>query len=544
MKSIESRFGITLTSSTIVVVLAIFTFAEPHTLGIFSSDDSFYYYLTAKNITLGNGATFDGINPTNGFHPLWMTTLLPIFYFAGEDQDIALKTVYSILTILYFASIFISWKIADRIAGRKPAWLSLLLFTNPIIFNHFFNGLESGLLIFLLLLTIRLTQTRDMISPEMPIANRLMLGLMLGLVFLCRLDTAFLLIGLAISVLVFYRVRLWPTTDIVNIIKLYSPVVVVFVIIASPYFIWNYSVNGHLTPISGAIKTSFPDISFNARYLTFAGWLPYNLFVAGTLMCFLISLLLKNSYLRTLHASRGASNAFLIIIFGLWGGCLLHYTYSIAFTQWGTFYWHFASYVPFIIILFCLLTRYILAATKNSKLTIAALASTLFAASTVLQVVTIREKSRMHAQWHNAAKWVDENLPPDAVLGMTDCGYFAYFNNRTTINLDGLINGYDYQQALAEGTDALRAYFESCGLQYLCDYEVPVSQNYAFNLKLNRTPHAERKKGNRGQIITMPINKYVYASEPYSHYQIKQGSAPSIRFYIWKYDPSAVRPIR
>ena len=41
-------------------------------------DDAFYYFQIARNILDGKGSTFDGIYPTNGYHPLWMLVLLPI----------------------------------------------------------------------------------------------------------------------------------------------------------------------------------------------------------------------------------------------------------------------------------------------------------------------------------------------------------------------------------------------------------------------------------------------------------------------------------
>ena len=38
----------------------------------FYEDDSYFYLQIARNISQGFGSTFDGINPTNGYHPLWM----------------------------------------------------------------------------------------------------------------------------------------------------------------------------------------------------------------------------------------------------------------------------------------------------------------------------------------------------------------------------------------------------------------------------------------------------------------------------------------
>ena len=38
-------------------------------------DDSYYYLQIARHLAAGDGFTFDGLNPTNGFHPLWLLLL-------------------------------------------------------------------------------------------------------------------------------------------------------------------------------------------------------------------------------------------------------------------------------------------------------------------------------------------------------------------------------------------------------------------------------------------------------------------------------------
>jgi hypothetical protein len=52
--------------------LAIIWFWKPSVLTL-TVDDSFYALKTALNASRGRGLTFDGIHPTNGFHPwMWM----------------------------------------------------------------------------------------------------------------------------------------------------------------------------------------------------------------------------------------------------------------------------------------------------------------------------------------------------------------------------------------------------------------------------------------------------------------------------------------
>src|SRR6202041_2863493 len=51
-------------------------------------DDAFFYFKIAENIVQGLGPTFDGLGATNGFHPLWLVILIPIFkFFASPYPD-------------------------------------------------------------------------------------------------------------------------------------------------------------------------------------------------------------------------------------------------------------------------------------------------------------------------------------------------------------------------------------------------------------------------------------------------------------------------
>ena len=43
----------------------------------YTRDDAYYYFKVAQNISEGHGSTFDGINSTNGYHPLWMIVCVP-----------------------------------------------------------------------------------------------------------------------------------------------------------------------------------------------------------------------------------------------------------------------------------------------------------------------------------------------------------------------------------------------------------------------------------------------------------------------------------
>jgi hypothetical protein len=66
------------------------------------TDDAYYYLVIARNAAAGHGFTMDQLSPTNGFHPLWMWTLLPVVWLVGSDPDVLLLTVQA-LTVALFA---------------------------------------------------------------------------------------------------------------------------------------------------------------------------------------------------------------------------------------------------------------------------------------------------------------------------------------------------------------------------------------------------------------------------------------------------------
>src|SRR5687768_11948827 len=101
--TIGSRKDWLVASGLLVAALAAMVFvavAPLRSLLFRTTDDAFYYFQVARNIVGGVGPTFDGIHPTNGFHPLWMLILLPVIAAAGGDGEVTLRFVYGVVTLL------------------------------------------------------------------------------------------------------------------------------------------------------------------------------------------------------------------------------------------------------------------------------------------------------------------------------------------------------------------------------------------------------------------------------------------------------------
>src|SRR3970040_1164529 len=92
------RFSRLFEISLVAVLMATYlyaAFSEAHNFATewFIRDDAFYYFKVAQNISEGHGSTLDGINPTNGYHPLWMLVCIPIFALARFDLILPLRVL-------------------------------------------------------------------------------------------------------------------------------------------------------------------------------------------------------------------------------------------------------------------------------------------------------------------------------------------------------------------------------------------------------------------------------------------------------------------
>lgn len=513
----------------LIVGAAVFLLTNARELGVLAADDSFYYFRTAQHIVAGDGSTFDGINFTNGYHPLWMALLLPTYWFAGADSELALRLVYALLAIIFAGSIVLYWSFLKNKFGSFAATASLPLFAAPIVLNQFTNGLETGLMILLLAVLLWAADRWQLLLPQNGVARKAILGLLLALLFLCRLDNAFTLIGVAAATCFFYRVHLWRLSGIVNGLKSYRAVLVIFLLLVCPYLAWNFSHTGHVVPISGTLKNSFPHMEGSVVRAVRPQWAPYSLIIVAFIVFALLSALAPTGLLRRQYRPGADADSGIVMLVGIGIGGLLHFTYSVCFTTWGTFSWHFAGYIP--LLLFMAASAFAWVKLKGWQSFGGALSVAILLLAAVGTSWEWTAKKQVHDMWYAAATWAQQNTPTNATFGMTDCGYFAYFSHRRTINLDGLINGYEYQHALTSSD--LPRYFGRCGLDYVCDYEVNANGQSQHLVNLTRILPAAYREGKRGYQIQLEKSEALYSSPQYKEYNGK-----AIEFMIWKYKPA------
>lgn len=473
-----------------------------------STDDAYYYFNVAKNIVEGSRITFDRINSTNGFHPLWMLCLLPVAKLAGPDPDTMLRAIFCVVALITGAGFWVAYKGISTHASRTAAAFGTGLLFVPVFLNSFLNGLETGLLLLLLFGAVDATSRYDLLSLQATPRQNAALGALLTLIVLCRLDAVFVVCAI---IGVFWVKALTDGGKRLTLVMSMTVRVSLMPFVAvGAYLLWNIAVFGHASPISGAVKSTFPTNTFVWSRLAE----PHRLYGELQLVLTAVGLL-------WLGRGRGREDVPPILM-ALWVGSLIHLLHSLLYMSWAAHWWHFASYTPMTIITAALVFDRACVRSRRPEAVVVAGTIGLVAAVVLGFYVDVRGRAVHHRPWYDAAVWARANLPVDAVVGMTDAGLFSYFSRRRTVNLDGVINGYEYQRALRD--HRLAAYLQSCGVTHIADYEV----RYRNGMYVIRLPaRLYRQPG--GAIMTTPAAE-VYGSAPYAQALFRPGD---IHFAIW-----------
>jgi hypothetical protein len=484
----------------------VFVYTAPTAdLIVRSTDDAYYYFNVARNIVLGFGVTFDRMNPTNGFHPLWMLCMLPIYWLAGSDPETGLRAVLGVVTLVTGGGLWFAYRAIGQYTTRTAAALGTSVLLVPAFLNSFLNGLETGLLLLLIFVTVSCISRFDLLSLRAGVRRNTGLGLLLAAVVLCRLDSIFI----AAAIYGSFFVRWWTQAD--GRLGLRAALIKTFQVAAPPillvgaYLVWNRVVFGHLMPISGALKSTFPVYSFVVARL----FDPHRLYGE-------VQLVFSAAVLVWIHLSRrregstpdGPPNAGVpLVVAALWVGNFLHFVHTMAYMSWAAHWWHFASYLPVTTISAALLFDRVHSRSRRpAMLTAAAAIAMAFVILVGFRIETLI-KGEHHQPWFEAAMWTRANLPADAVVGIADAGVFGYFSGRRTVNLDGVINGFEYQEALRD--HRLGEFLRASHVTHIADYEVRY-RNGAYAIKL---PASLYKRP--GGAIEATETAEIYASAPY-----------------------------
>lgn len=481
------------------------------------ADDAYYYLVIARNAAAGLGFTMDQISPTNGFHPLWMWVLLPVVWLVGSSPDVLLLVVQALCVALFACAGGLLCGLARARVGLVPALLAGPLLLFPRIENAALSGLEAALvLLVLMLLIVEALRSGALWSTE-PRAADARTGVLVGLLLLARLDSVFIGLTLAGYVLVHglasgegrWAARLARTLR--KGLALFWPTVVLVV----PYLLSNYLAFGHLMPISGTLKTSFPVAGFSPTHLNLEHVALLAFAICGV----------------GLELWRGHGRDPLVRLLALLTvGIALHALYTVVYMRWAVLSWHFIAFVPVGALGLALLARE--AAERLPR----ALVFAALGALTLLQIGALAMSLSNLAETftvagQEAGEWVAENLPPDAVLGMKDSGIFSYYAQRRVMNLDGVANGFEYAHALCAGR--LEEFVRGHGVEYIAQHSVSEAVRSGAYETYTQVYRCHLPGGRDGALV-LRRELEVYRGTPY----LTNAETPD-QLVIWRLGPPA-----
>ncbi len=169
--------------------------AQNLSLRWFTRDDAYYYFKVAQNISEGHGSTFDGINLTNGYHPLWMLVCVPVFALARFDLVLPLRVLLMVMGALSAGTAILLYRLVGKIFTPAIGAVAAFywVFSSDLLRRVYQQGVETGIAIFTMTLLIyKLFEfERSWRSKGTSNKQLAMLGLIAALAIFSRLDLVF-----------------------------------------------------------------------------------------------------------------------------------------------------------------------------------------------------------------------------------------------------------------------------------------------------------------------------------------------------------------
>ncbi|MGB2804879.1 MAG: hypothetical protein WBD64_08305 [Candidatus Zixiibacteriota bacterium] len=470
------------------------------------SDDSYLCLKIAKNISLGLGPTFDGISFTNGFQPLYVFLMVPIFHLFPTDLVTPVHLSLLILSIFDTLSLFLIFKLGRRAAKSllAPVILSVFWIFNPYVIGTTLNGMETMIAFFFLLLFL---YYYDLKQPHEDGKRSFLLGVILGAAMLARIDSIFL----AFSLLLLLTLRLLSkAVSLRRYLRTLLFVSVGALIVYSPWIVYSYVFTKAVFPVSGkAIRLITLSTVDNAPTLV-------NLYLPMLLKglkaiwfgnAILIALLgvITLGYLFAARLGKSHIKMMLDRVKRFW--LLFLYAIPLFFAYVLHFFapYYFPRYLfPVILLfLFCLLIMIDLwLETFVRRHYRTALAAPMLVALLIMIVAGgftrfFLSKEASCCGYRNIGLWAGANLEPGSKVGSCQSGALGYFaENLEVINLDGVVNTPCYE--------ALR---RKQAVEYIKVQRIKYVLGWMVNFDFLSKQSTNYKRSDFGLVGTIPLYK-------------------------------------
>ena len=462
----EGRFAhLVLIGALACVVLAytgFFLLGDMHVILGGVPDDYFYYLRVAENVATGKGWTFDQLGLTNGFQPLWMGMLVPLHLVAPDRPEGVARAGLVLSTTMCAAAVLFVYNSFTRLLGKRDGAI-VGLAAMVLVFRSATTGME-GAAVVLAQSALFFWGLRIKVWESTSAGRLLAFGVILGTCVLARLDVVFL--GAAVGAIFLVRAARGDRADKVRCAVIGGGAAIPIV----PYLAHNLVVFGRLMPISGQLKSTFPHPDFagvptKLRWILHVGVEGPASAILGVIALFWLGRRLARGGETSpeIRYLQGATLA-------LSAAAALHFTQESLCLRWAVLPGHFAiGWLLPAMITGCVLQAGLVPG-EQKRLIVGAFA--------VISLIAVGRNLRGRAgqaadnMWrayvYDTALWVRDNTPKDTIVGMKDCGVLGYFSRRRVVNLDGVVNNLEFQEALRD--KALGAYLRAKGVNLLVQH--------------------------------------------------------------------------
>jgi hypothetical protein len=293
-------------------------------LGYFT-DDAFYYFKVADNLTKGHGSSFDGLVPTNGYHPLWLLLLTALRLLSSSALGFSLLvTLVSLLAL--GASAFMAFRLLTLMGyGSHLAKLAgVAVFT--LALARELKGMENLLLMPML---FGLVLSLAAFGREPSWRRGLASGALAAATVLSRLDSVLMVAALLVAFVIFDERFRAPQAfrRLLGSLTVGSIPVLIYVLVNQLYF-------GTLLPISGRAKHLRDVRGFSSTTWESIFHRKLDLHPALTFSALLVVALVSVMRYRTLRPLER------VVIFAGVGFCLVHYGLLSWSSDWQLWPWY------------------------------------------------------------------------------------------------------------------------------------------------------------------------------------------------------------
>jgi hypothetical protein len=414
------------------------------------SDDSFYYFQLARNAAQGNGITFDGVVPANGFHPLWLLALIPfqLLFKSSLTAPIHAALVFEGLLDVG-AGLFIYLLVRRLTDNRGAALLGAAIYLlNPSVIFHSVNGLETGLNLFLF--AFYFWFYLSMLHDDKITTRRLiLLGFLSGLLMLARTDNT-IVVAMVYLHLLFFRKAIRKPGSI-------AASAAAGTLLVAPWLLWNLHTFGTIAQSSGGAYSIITRGNLRASGVTqlqifltslsntiklFVWTIPTDVFAWGGLMGIAAGLTVGLTLLDDFRAHK-IWKALRLACVPLAAFVALALAHSLVRGTLKSWYFIPAATVASLIIgILCGPYSFRTLARRGRTAVAVALLIAVIFGGYLLNGWTGWQKGMYPWQSEQAlaAEWSKEHVAQTQWIGSFNSGIIGYLSERHVVNLDGLVN--------------------------------------------------------------------------------------------------------